>query len=663
MKKKIVIILLLISLFCLKMNVYASNKYINGIVKSTANMYADSGLSKRIYSDIGNAITLYTANPLEILEEGSNYYKVYFMYSGFTYTGYVNKSNIIKNEYDVDDAYIAELVSKGFPQDYAKKLAILHAIHPNWTFVPSNTGKIEGGLDFNTAVQKEAEVVSRNLIDSANTSLRSTEDGAYNNGTWISLSGSRWFAASRQTISFFLDPRNFLDEAHIFMFENLGYNPVTQTREVVNKIIGSSFMNDPFECITNSYICSVGTHYYVDSFLQAGVDKSVSPVHLATRVIQEQGSKGSILSLGKGYKGNYVGYYNFYNIGASGKTDEEVITNGLTYAYNRKWNNQHASIYDGSSTIASNYIKIGQSSLYYQKFNTILQNYSHQYQQNVKAPFSEGYNTYVNYYKSYSSLDEWNNAVYEFLIPIYSNMPASTTLDVSGNADATLKVLNIPECKLNPSFQSSAYEYECYTKKDTTELQIEAIATNSLAKVDDVTKVTLDKDEVKVEIGVTAASGNKSVYIINVHRIDTDGYSPSEIINGIGYKLNGNYVTNIELGTDMSNIINSIQNKYHFSSIDIMNGANGKVKTGYKITIANAGITGTYSLVLYGDISGDGEIDIRDLLIIQKHLVKARVLADEYIESADINHDGNVDIRDLLLEQKYLLNQYTISQG
>lgn len=661
MRRIILFMFIVFSLFC-AFNVNASTTYVHGVIKGTTPTYSNSDMSKRLYNDTGSAITLYSPDVVDVLEETDNYYKVNFIYSGFFYTGYISKANVSKSEYEIDDDYINELVSKGFPIDYAKKLAILHAMHPNWTFTPSNTGKVEGGMDFNTAVIKEAEVVSRNLIDSANTSLRSTEDGAYNNGEWISLSGSRWFAASKQTIGFFMDPRNFMDESHIFMFENLGYNPVTQTREVVTKIIGSSFMKDPFECISTSYICELGTHYYVDSFLQAGVDKSVSPVHLATRVIQEQGSKGSVLSLGGGYKDQYIGYYNFYNIGASGKTDEEVIINGLTYAYNRNWNNQHASIYDGSSTIASNYIKIGQSTLYYQKFNTILLNFSHQYQQNVKAPYSEGYNTYVSYRRSYQSDDEWSNAVYEFLIPVYSNMPTSTTLDVSGNADATLKALNIRECKLNPSFQSSAYEYECYLKKDVTEISVEAVATNSLAVVDDLSKVTLESDEVKLEIGVTAANGNKAVYIVNIHKIDTDGYSPTEIVNGLGYKINSNYITNVEVGTDMSNIVNAIQNKYHFAVVNTENST-GKVKTGYKITITNAGITASYSIALYGDTSGDGDIDIRDLLIIQKHLVSAKTLTDEYLVSADINHDGAVDIRDLLLEQKHLLSQYTITQG
>ena len=112
----------------------------------------------------------------------------------------------------------------------------------------------------------------------------------------------------------------------------------------------------------------------------------------------------------------------------------------------------------------------------------------------------------------------------------------------------------------------------------------------------------------------------------------------------------------------MSNIVNAIQNKYHFAVVNTENST-GKVKTGYKITITNAGITASYSIALYGDTSGDGDIDIRDLLIIQKHLVSAKTLTDEYLVSADINHDGAVDIRDLLLEQKHLLSQYTITQG
>lgn len=645
--------------------------YKRGIVNASSAIYKEPNTtaSNRLKSDTGGNISLYSPEAVEVIGEEENFYKIKFLYVGFVYSGYISKNNITVKDYELDEEYRNLLIEKGFPEEYANRLVILHAIHPNWSFTPSNTGGILGGMDFNTAVNGESQVISNNLIDSNNTSLRSTEDGAYNNGEWISLSGKGWYAASKQTIAFYLDPRNFLDESHIFMFENLGYNAETQTIEVVNKIIGSSFMNSTFMCIDGAYICVIGTHSFADTFMQAGIDKQVSPVHLASRAIQEQGTRGSVLSLGKGYNGEYVGYYNFFNIGAYGKTTDAVVTNGFKYAVARNWNNQYASIYDGSNTIANGYINRGQSTLYYQKFNTIVKTYfSHEYMQNVRAPYSESYSTYSGYFKTYESLESWDDAAYDFLIPIYSNMGEHTTLDTSGNSDATLRSLNIGTCNLIPNFQSSAYEYDCYLPADTTEIQISASPTNVNARLEMEDTIELTQNDTLITITVIAANGNRALYSVNVHKIETDGYTPTEIVNGIGLKTDEKYISNIELGSDISNISSAINNKYHFASVKITDKNNidvteGIVSTGYNISINNAGITKVYTTIVYGDSTGDGQIDIRDLLVIQKHLVKAKLLTDSYNEAADINKDKTIDIRDLLLVQKYLMKQYTINQG
>ena len=667
--KKIIYFIIILLLFCV--NVNASTTYKRGIVTTASSIYSEpiATSTYRLKSDTGGNISLYSPEAVEVVGEDGNYYKIKFLYNGFLYYGYIAKGNINVKTYETSDEYTNSLLEKGFSSEYVNKLSILHSIHPNWTFTPSMTGGVDGGMSFDTAVEGESRVISQNLIDSKNTTLRSTADGAYINGVWIGLSGSNWFAASKQTIAFYLDPRNFLDESHIFMFENLGYNPLTQTGEVVSKIIGSSFMNNPFLCIEGAYLCDIGTHSFQDTFMSAGKDKNVSPVHLASRTIQEQGTKGSVLSLGKGYNGEYVGYYNFFNIGASGKTDEAVITNGFKYAVARNWNNQYASIYDGSSTIASGYVARGQSTLYYQKFNTIVKSYfGHEYMQNVRAPYTESYSTYTGYYKTYSTLEEWDNAYYDFLIPIYSNFGEATTLDTSKNDDATLKSLTISSCKLDPDFQSSAYDYDCYIKNDIDEITVDASATSSYAKIEYTDKVTLTSDEQTITIKVTAANGLVANYNIIVHRIETDGYMPNEIINGIGLKTDDTIITNITPGDDVSNIITSITNKYHFASVKMTNAdgldiTDDIAKTGYKISINNAGITKYYTLVIYGDNTGDGLIDIRDLLVIQKHLVKAKTLEGVYLASSDINRDGNIDIRDLLLVQKQLLGQYSINQG
>lgn len=670
MKKLVKIFISILFFSALASNVEASTTFNAGYVNTTTSVYSkpNASSSNRMYDDEFYYISVYSPNIVEIIGEEGSFYNIKFMRDGFIYKGYALKSNIDSVIYVTDDEYENSLISKGFPADYANKLAILHAIHPNWIFTPSNTLGISGGADFNSVVTAETNNAATNVINSTNESLRSTADGAYSNGVWYSLAGDGWYGASKQTVAFYLDPRNFLDEEHIFMFENLGYNAETQTLEVVNRILGSSFMSNPFNCGEGLYLCSVGEHGYADVFINTGIDKKVSPVHLATRALQEQGQTGSVLSLGVGYKGDYVGYYNFFNIAASGSSDDEVIISGLEYAKNRNWNNQYASIYEGSSFIANSYISVGQSTLYYQKFNTINGAYWHQYQQNVRAPYQEGSSTFYGYYPTYSSREEWNNAIYEFLIPIYSNMPAATTLDTKNNSDATLKTLTISSCKLNPGFISSATNYECYVPKSTESVTLDYAATNALAKVSGDKSVTLSEDETTIKIVVTAADGTESTYSIIVKKIDTDGYSPSEVLNGIGLKVNGSVLSNIEVGADVSNIINSISSKYHFAEIKVTDEKDneikdGTIKTGYHVTVVNAGITSMFNTVIYGDTSGDGLIDIRDLLVVQKHLVKSKTLDGAYLTSSDINKDGNVDIRDLLLLQKYILKQYTINQG
>lgn len=649
------------------LRVDASTTYTRGIVKSSSKITNAGG--SQLKSDTGGSIYLYNPEAVEVLGEVGSSYKIKFMYSGFIYEGYIKKGNVTVKTYTTDDAYEQEMITKGFPDDYARKLAILHAIHPNWSFMPSNTGKIAGGLDFKTAVEGEARVVSTNLIQTSNNSLKSTADGAYQNGVWIDLSGKGWHAASKQTIAFFMDPRNFLDESHIFMFENLGFNPATQKKEVVDKIIGGTFMSNPFDCIVGSNECILGTHYFNDTFMEIGRSRNVSPVHLASRVLQEQGSKGSVLSLGKGWNGEYIGYYNFFNVNASGKTNDEVITNGLKYAHDRGWNNPYYSIYGGSSLIANSYIGRGQSTGYYQKFNTIVPSYyTWQYMQNVKAPYSEAYTTYTSYYKAHSSLEEWDNEVYDFLIPIYSNMGEYTTLDASQNGDSTLKSLNITNCQLNPDFLSSAYSYECYVEDGIEEIEVTAETTNANATLANPGKVKIEEKETTIDLVVTAVNGQSSTYSVHIKKIEKDTSTPIEILNNIGLKVNEDYVSNIEVGMDVSNIINGIKGKHHFASMKMFDASGkelneGIVKTGYKISVKNNGVEKAFDVVVFGDNNGDGLIDIRDLLSLQKHLVSSKALTDAYFKASDINKDGLVDIRDLLLVQKQLVGAYTINQG
>lgn len=59
-------------------------------------------------------------------------------------------------------------------------------------------------------------------------------------------------------------------------------------------------------------------------------------------------------------------------------------------------------------------------------------------------------------------------------------------------------------------------------------------------------------------------------------------------------------------------------------------------------------------LIVRGDIDGDKKITKKDLLLLQRYLVRAVVLSDKQLVAADVNNDGNVNILDMVALRKHL---------
>lgn len=387
----------------------STGKQLDAYINSTSlniRSGAGTGYSSLGEYEFGTQLKLLNTTPTNKSSACSKgWYKVQFTVDKVTKTGYACADFVYKYS-DIkatDTTYAQTLRNAGFPETYIPYLTKLHKDHPNWKFVAE-----KNNLDWNTSITKEA-VPPTSLIQTSRTSYRQSNK-VYD--------GTNWYAAHKDVVAVYMDPRNFLTEKHIFMFENLNYDANTSNTAILNSMFGSSYLTK-----------------YSNYFLNAAKNNNVSVRHIAARAISETGLNGSDATSGKAFNYNGKSYvaYNFFNIGANSGTN--ALLNGLIYAagingntaYGVPWNTPEKSINGGAQFIASQYINQGQNTIYYQKFNTSpnrkLDAYTHQYMQNIKAPSIEAVDTYDALKKS-----NLHNYAYTFKIPVYNNMPSYTVL-------------------------------------------------------------------------------------------------------------------------------------------------------------------------------------------------------------------------------------------
>ena len=505
---------------------------------------------------------------------------------------------------DLNGDFEKEMLSKGFSESYLPYLKALHEKHPNWTFTAVKTN-----IDFLDAVTNES-YGGISLVDGSDESLRSKEFPYYQNGVYQEMEPG-WYVASRDTVSYYLDPRNFLSEEYIFMFENLKYNSSIHTEEAVRGVTSGTFLN---------------TSEYLNILMKTARTYDVSPVYLASRIRQEKGTTDSISTTGGsftfsvdnnclnnlGYMGNpnswearnscgnggtFSGIYNYFNIGAYGSYMSPQIR-GLIWAnggfdasvttYNRPWNSKEKAIMGGTEYIASKYIDANQNTLYYQKFNVspdaVYPTYTHQYMTNIRAHSQEAYSTY----KSYRENNLLNNT-YEFVIPVYNNMPNDNEVILPDDEDKEEEIVTEPDIDVNT--------------------------------------------------GVVAS----------------------------GFKIDGEVISNISFNMSIDSINSKLSSiNANLKVTDYLdrygNKASGNVGTGDTLVISNGSSSKSYKIVIYGDNNGDGKVSVVDLLRVQKDILGSSSLSVYDRKASDTNKDGKVDVVDLLRVQKQILGNNVIEQ-
>lgn len=245
------------------------------------------------------------------------------------------------------------------PESYASYINALKQQHPNWKFTFVKTG-----YDFNSYVASQL--------------------GA------SSVLGNR--QATLDEIKYYVDPRNFLNEQSIFMFEKQTYDESVYSRQGV-----LSIWND---------------QTFADYILDGAASTGLSPYFITARAALESGRGTSALATGT--IPGYEGYYNFYGIGAI----DTNPSNGAVYAKNYNWNSKRKAIIEGAAWVKSQYISCQQYSIYFMKFSFVPNRTWHQYMTDIAAPYKDA----QNYYKAHKAGGTLDNEI-EFVIPVFENMP------------------------------------------------------------------------------------------------------------------------------------------------------------------------------------------------------------------------------------------------
>lgn len=566
--------------------------------------------------------------------------------------------------------------------------------HPNWTFTILYTG-----LDWNEVLENETTKKHTRSLVQKPVILGDIND-------WICpicyktpQDNGSWLCASNKTASYYIDPRNWINETYIFAFETLSFNSETHTLEGIKTMLSGSFMDtDSIKYIDTNGEEKIIEKSYAQIIFEAAKENGISPYHLASRILQEQGKGNSSLISGK--REGFIGCYNYFNIGASGNNETEIIVNGLTRARDEQWNDPEKSIKGGAKFLKGGYIGNYQDTLYLQKYcvdNSCKYGlYGHQYQQNVSAPYTEGSSVY-DAYEKLGILD----SNFNFIIPVYENMPSSASVKPGRNLEIITEdvIVNTETTALTiRGGPGTGYYIKAKAPKGTKLVRIEkageplsdgiywdkvvyctegniVIGYASREYLKETETQEIVNEEKTIQVLCALKNGPASTVNTRVKQILKPGTKVT-VIDKIQYSSFGHTWYRVKLEDGTQGYVSSVYFEKEPEVKYKIDGTFVKVNPDTKITeIPEAVLTGEifgtgakikigeteYTLVMLGDVNGDGLVKSKDYMMIKNYIMGTLELSEAEKKAADVNKDGEIKSKDYMMIKNHIMNISTIS--
>ena len=544
-----------------------------------------------------------------------------------------------------------------FPKSYQTYLKKLEELHPNWIFKAYYTG-----IDWDELTSSSAEnKCKKNTIYFKSGSTVMDPKALCICGQ---EGDSNYYCASASTVNYYLDPRNFLSEAQVFQFLDLSYDEHI-TKSVITNAAKNSFLSGTFTVNGKKYS-------YVDAIMDAAEESEVSAMHILVTIFQEVG-KGTKKSNGtytlpkavSGTVDGYEGLYNFYNYGATDGSG--AVERGLKKAREMGWTDPRTAIIEGAEIVlANNYIKAGQNTKYFYKFdvvgNEILQEsdgkktysssyfFGHQYMTNIQDPMSQAYNLFT-YYTNEGLLDK----TLTFNIPVYDDMPSQavqqeTTLKESEGDFYWVNVNSSVNIRKSASTTSTSLG-----KARRGMVVAKKGSSGNFYKVTYYKATSYDKSKKKWN-GTKVTGYISKEYLVKCDEKeeepeDPEPEKPFEIVED-------EKLVDLAPGGKVSNIKNTYKDaKIKDSSGKEVTSTSATLATGYTVTINGK----EYDIVVLGDTSGDGKITPSDYVKIRNKIMGSSNLSNVQEKAADINKDDKISPADYVKVRNHIMGSSTIT--
>lgn len=162
-----------------------------------------------------------------------------------------------------------------------------------------------------------------------------------------------------------------------------------------------------------------------------------------------------------------------------------------------------------------------------------------------------------------------------------------------------------------------------------------------------------------------------SYYITPVKYSNVEsGNRPNEHVNlvsALGLKNAAGYLSGFSIGSSVESVIANMKKADSTASITVKNASgtvitSGTIATGMSITTLQGSLSSSYSVVVYGDVNGDGKISPADYTMTKNHIVDTHKLTGVNSKASDASKDGKISPMDYAMIKNHIVGAADIQQ-